>query len=65
MSRWTAGDREETSVFALCLLCARDFTRVISFSYFIFFLTKFFLSPKTFCIEVEPINNVVVVSGEH
>ena len=42
MSRWTAGDREETSVFALCLLCARDFTRVISFSYFIFFLNFFF-----------------------
>ena len=35
------------------------------FLVFIFFLILIFLTPKTFCIGVQPINNFVVVSGEH
>ena len=62
MSSALAGDSlplAPPSLSLLSLLSSSDET-VFFFSKFYFY----FFNAKTFCIEVQPINNVVIVSGE-
>ena len=63
---------EQTMTYIVSLICQKPQCYCIKqplfcveFYFFFSFLYVYFLTPKTFCIGVSPINNVMVVSGEH